>query len=635
MQSSQSRNNEIENSFYFIDLNILNDRKRSPFQLVIYSLKTLARRTYIEISRNIQTNPINTVLNGCFFITLIYFIFKLLLNHYKIIVNPFQNEFREGAILLTTKALLSGINPYDLANQPQYTNVYGIFYHLLVYPLAKIFGLSLPIHRILSGLFIVSTCIGTFGILYKKLQVSWLLSLSASTILYAQLIYLVNPLARPDGLGLFIFLTGLYIPWQYQFSRLSLLASVVLGILGLLTKPYFFLLIPYIGVYLFLFKSKLKSIKYGLLALATLLFTVVVINLFFKSYFNNTFFAHLNAPIGNILLNDPYFSFIQFRRYIQHNLGVSIVCLLIPSILILLTVNSFIRNKFSHKNIYNSLPKIKFNLTNLDQPLVEINKPIFIITVDLDKKDLDETDESTVNQELGFIIFCLLMSMLVFFGRMGHHHGNWLIYIHQLISPFLLILIFKAIDYQWRSPINLTQISFIKSKRIEELLQQSFQDLYRLIFAGLIVLNLCTLTTNDFMYEFSYGNEQWSRLSNLLAKHQNILNSPAITSLLIEQNKPVYDSGLSEYFRDGIKSRKVFGIPFVMDQKTKDRFQEFKGSIESQVKSKQFDLLVLTPNYSPFISENLVKQYYHLSVTMPAPMLFTLQNYELEIWEPN
>ena len=628
-----------DRNFDFIRINLLNDRRRSLHQLAINTIKKTTRRISREISKKTVEQPFRFLLDGCFLLTLGWFLIKLFLNHYKIIVNPFQNEFREGAILLSTKSLFTGVNLYDLANQPQYTNVYGIFYHLIVYPFAKIFGFNLPVHRTVTAFFIISSCAGLFWLMHQRLRISLLLSLTGSIILYSQLIYLVTPLARPDGLGLFIFLCGLYIPWQYQFCRSSLIVSIILGILGLLTKPYFFLLIPYIFLYLFIFKSKLKGIKYGLLSLAALLVTVIITNILFESYFNNTFFAHLNASIGNDALNDPYFSIIQFTRYIKHNLGLSII-----TVVIFLTSIIYIFSNLLKLVIQTVSTPSQFNLNiifaNIGFDIIHLNEPLIKTKEFIDKHSQEPNEDTDFNDDFNvdsnFIVFCLAISLFIFFARMGHHRGNWLIYIHQLISPFLIILIFKFVDEKWRSPLVLSsqslKLSLISISKI--ILNSILHNFYRLVFSSLIVLNLFTLTTNDFLYDFRYGTEEWLILRNLVAEHKNIFNSPAIASLLVEQNKPVYDSGLSEYFDDGVKSRKVLGIPFPTDQKSREHLKKFKNQLDESIKTKQFDLIVLTNNYSPFVSENLIEQYYQKKRTLTSPMLFTLQNYDLNVWEP-
>src|SRR5262245_27573912 len=60
----------------------------------------------------------------------------LFLMHLRMIVSPAPQEMREGAVVWITRLLLEGRNPYDVAELPASTNVYGIFYHLAVLPIA-------------------------------------------------------------------------------------------------------------------------------------------------------------------------------------------------------------------------------------------------------------------------------------------------------------------------------------------------------------------------------------------------------------------------------------------------------------------------------------------------------------------
>ena len=86
------------------------------------------------------------------------------------------------------------------------------------------------------------------------------LSLIAFTLLYIQLFANIGILARPDTLGLFLFLCSIIIPWKWNFTYSSLLAGILLSTLAFLTKPYFIFGAPCIALYLFLSKSKLKGI---------------------------------------------------------------------------------------------------------------------------------------------------------------------------------------------------------------------------------------------------------------------------------------------------------------------------------------------------------------------------------------
>src|SRR4051812_8085724 len=83
-----------------------------------------------------------------FAVALMYFAVRIVSYHCHLVNFPYPNTYREGALMTTTEALVRGKNPYALALQPQYTNVYGIVYPLFVWPWAKLFGISMVVHRI-------------------------------------------------------------------------------------------------------------------------------------------------------------------------------------------------------------------------------------------------------------------------------------------------------------------------------------------------------------------------------------------------------------------------------------------------------------------------------------------------------
>jgi hypothetical protein len=98
--------------------------------------KTL-RRSYDKLYRAefLLTNLLAIILSLILLTSLSLISLKLIIHHFQVIGNFFPNEYRESATLLTTDLLLKGGNPYALENQPEYTNVYGIFYHIIVLPL--------------------------------------------------------------------------------------------------------------------------------------------------------------------------------------------------------------------------------------------------------------------------------------------------------------------------------------------------------------------------------------------------------------------------------------------------------------------------------------------------------------------
>ena len=138
----------------------------------------------------------------------------------KIITFPYQLELREGAIQLSTQALLKGINPYSLINNPIYINTYGILYNLVVLPFAGLFGNSLQLHRIINALFIL----GQLFLMAKVMRfqkTGWLAIFIALLFMWLGQIFLTSPLARPDIFGELLFLLTLFIPFIYKFNTPS------------------------------------------------------------------------------------------------------------------------------------------------------------------------------------------------------------------------------------------------------------------------------------------------------------------------------------------------------------------------------------------------------------------------------
>src|SRR2546430_401639 len=85
-----------------------------------------------------------------------------------------------------------------------------------------------------------------------------------NAVLFTQLGQGLSIVARPDSLGLFLFLASLVVPYRFRFSPSALLFSALLSILGFLTKPYFILGLGLVWLHLFVFESKSKAILFGL-----------------------------------------------------------------------------------------------------------------------------------------------------------------------------------------------------------------------------------------------------------------------------------------------------------------------------------------------------------------------------------
>jgi hypothetical protein len=142
--------------------------------------------------------------------------------------------------------------------------------------------------------------------------------------------------------------------------------------------------------------------------------------------------------------------------------------------------------------------------------------------------DIRNLDSPLLKSDINCASYYLLCAVTVFCLKLGGHGGATMSYFYQLISPFFLLVL-----------LDITAYSSI---------QKSF--LY-LMLAGIINLAVFYITVLPH-YTSGQVQSQWQQIYELVSKNSNIFNSPAITPILQEQNKKVYDAGQSEYFGSSV-----------------------------------------------------------------------------------
>jgi hypothetical protein len=492
-------------------------------------------------------------------LTLLFLLFcKLLVFQWSLLGNPFPNEYREGSILLTTQALLDGKNPYALAQQPEYTNVYGILYHLVVYPFAKLFGNSFPVHRSVSATFILATC-GLMIWIMRWMKTPWVVNLGASLILYGHLLFYITPLARPDAMGVFLMVLSVIVPFRFRYSDRSLIASIILGIMAFLTKPYFILGLAFVITYVFVFQAKGKGLRYAVYAALGFLCTMALMNAWGETYINNTFLIHVN-----VASKSADFLYKQLNTYAQCNLGL-LSLLMVGGAFLLWRERSQLK------------PQLKPQFTGGDRPLFQ--------------------------WDMGLFPWCSLLSFAIFYVSMGRHTGNWLVYLHQLFSPFLLLSLAMVGKHLYEDRSSLRRL----------LLQG--------MTSGLLLLNVAAVTSAAFLPGLPQDYvASWQNLSAIVGQHQRVFNSPAIASLLLQQGKPVLDSGQSEYFIKGNERDAKLSSWFPKNTAIVERNNAYLNQVEADLKNHRYGLVIVTQSVSPILSENFLGQYYTYAGSIVAPM---------------
>lgn len=327
--------------------------------------------------------------------------------HLALIVSPFQQEYREGATIFITQLLLSGEQPYALANQPLATNVYGILYNLVVTPFASVYGATLTVHRAVSGAFIVASC-GVLFIWLRSIETPPVAAFCGSLFLYVSSLFFTTPLTRPDSLGLFIFLLSLYIPARLRFSVLGLAIHVFLCGLLFLTKVYFLVGGAIVASYLFLFVSKRTAIWLGTALMATVAGLLTASVLLLETYANQVFGISANLATRNYLhlLRQLYTLTAHYLPVIALGIGV-------------LAWRLFVRNQRPHakETSRDTFDAIGFDLRRYDAPLLA--------------------------KKVSFETFALLVISSVLILLLGLHDGAFMTYFYELFTPFLVLVMFR------------------------------------------------------------------------------------------------------------------------------------------------------------------------------------------------
>ena len=491
---------------------------------------------------------------GALLLNLIYF-------NYHVIVAQYPHEYREGAMALATQQLLDHVNSYSLDEQPQHTNVYGALYNLTVYPFALIFGATLPLHRAVSAIFIILSCLWLIFIMRRNEVPLWL-SVIGGIIYYSQITSFVSVIARPDSLGVFLFMSTIFLPWAGEFKPQYLWWSALCFVLSFYTKFYFIMSLPIVALYVFLFKDKVKAIFYFVFSVFLLLISTYFVNKYFPLYFTNTFYYYFNTAdpfLDGFLLAVKYFAY-----FIYENLSLILLFL-----------------------IY-ALEFIYINKSSFSKEFKDNFKAILISLKTLKNADI----------KFDYFLFIVLFTTLAFLLKLGHHKGGGIDYIHHLIAPFLIIIVFRFLA--------------------QKVLHNKFA-----LYGILLILGM-TFTFFNHRKATDYSN-QWLDIERKLSGYKEIFNESAITSILLTQNKHIYNSGHSNEYIGTIMNKSP------LYSKITRRVEVFENEINNKFINKEFDLVVLD-DFTSDISRNMLNKYYRPNETMEAPMI--INSWILELWEP-
>ena len=509
-------------------------------------------------------------------VVVIYSLFLLsnmLLKHYEVINHPYQLDYREVANMLDTKAILAGENPYALKNSPNYGTCYGIGYSFTSVPFAKLFGLNLFSHRLLSILSLLISATLFFFLLRKEKIDIWL-SLSGAIILYFNISFNNQALCRPDALAMLFFSLSVFLPIYYNYSNKSLLIALFCSIFAFYTKQYFILGFPIILGYVFLFKSMKKSVIYGALFLTLLVLSYILAKYFLECYFYST-----TISMAYLALYEFNYAVMQFEQFFIGHLGFTFL-FIISLIILTITQSTFIKSRLSNFTFLSNVEE-QFNLKEKSKGLLKFNIDVYLV----------------------FFILIGLVLLL----KLGGNNGAFMAYYFQLLSFCFIALVLRF------------TVIFPNSK---------------LLFVPFVLFNLYSANFADSTPMITNEERKdWAKVRQIVKKGKDVLNTPAIAYELFLNKKHIYDNGLNcpwlHYKCDPntIPGRMIKNADSVIaNVQNKIKNQKFDYLI--------MDIENKWTHYSWFDIDSLREKYYVKKDTLFLKMFQTNQNWPVNIWVP-
>jgi hypothetical protein len=158
---------------------------------------------------------------------------------------------------------------------------------------------------------------------------------------------------------------------------------------------------------------------------------------------------------------------------------------------------------------------------------------------------------------------------------------------------------------------------------------------FSLIALGLLIGNILLLFGILLNPSFLLQRQSaaWSQLQAEIGDSRQILNSPAVVSMMLEAGLAPIDSGQTEYYYNiqPYAVNDVWGPSY--DTVNRNGIL-YRQSIRDALRKHAFDELILTDGYGSLISLDVISQYYTRTRTITIEMPQTQQTWVIGIWEP-
>ncbi|MGI9295248.1 MAG: ArnT family glycosyltransferase [Pseudomonadales bacterium] len=525
--------------------------------------------------------PLENAWRYLYALAIVAFFIALLHHHGQILFATIPLDYYEGTMPFITGIIADGHNPYTKPFQPVAMDAYPPLYNILVAPLTRVFDNNLLLHRAVSAAFIVIACLLCLVATYRHSQ-SWLNSVAAGVTFYAALLFYSTPVASTNAVGVTFFMAIIVIPWLREFSNRSLVFALLCGVLAFYSKQYFIVAMAMLCLYMFLYISMYRALLLGVVFAACLLASVAVVHKTSPYFLDNTLFS---TAISTARLQTSEMVTMQLLFFAK----TYWVLLLLPLVVTLRWITDNGLTSFFQR----VRDAFATNCSQLRGPLMATRANYFW--------------------------FCLFWATVAIIVSLGRNPGNFMTYLFQLMSPFLLIASFAVVSrLQGRLKLLLPLVLVV------------FYQTYAIL-----------------PKDFSTTEANWAKVNGLINSHDNILASQIFLMTLLENNKKVYQDGHTFYFPLAKDKPRLF-IKDRPEDRVEAIWAQYITDIYRKIEAKQFDLILVSPwdfngifgtnppPYADVDGASYLKRFYQLDDKFPISMTnrYGGGTWGIQAWRP-
>ena len=266
--------------------------------------------------------------------------------------------------------------------------------------------------------------------------------------------------------------------------------------------------------------------------------------------------------LGWIVISIYAFFFVNLKKSIFINLLFSIIFIIIGYFVFKIFPLYFYETIFIFSSFFGPISYSIKQIFDFSYLILPISFFFFILIIYLKKVNLLKL----LHNPYGFLSFVILLFLIY---PLGLNNGAYLTYHLQLLLPLICLFLLSDDDL------------ILNELKKNEIL--------------LVLMTFFLLKDVDLTPSFNNKDKsEWQDLSLYLKNKENVLGGPAIATLMLDENKLIYDNGNTPFvigFSNNTVSNYLFGMDSIIVNKKNNHF----NNLGNKIRSKYFDAIILNP----------------------------------------